>query len=129
MDFGKLTQQAKKFVDDRGGTKALGDQAKNLGEIAKGKGSLSDKAKQAAASAKEFSKVPRQDAPGATTQPAPTRQAPPPSLRLSIPSRRRPRLSTTSNGDRVAWPVTHTLLPRRAATGRSQPPTQPRPLR
>jgi hypothetical protein len=70
MKFGKLTKQAKKFVDERGGTEALSAEAKNLQSILKGKGSLSDKAKQAAASAKDFSMSTPQDKRTATGEPA-----------------------------------------------------------
>lgn len=52
--FMGLAKQAKTFVDQRGGTDALGSEAKKLQDIVKGKGSLTDKAKEAAASAKEF---------------------------------------------------------------------------
>lgn len=48
-----LADQAKKVVDQRGGTDALKRDAENLKGIAKGKGSLSDKAKAAADALKE----------------------------------------------------------------------------
>lgn len=75
MDFGKLTKQAKKFVDERGGTEALGAEAKNLQGILKSKGSLSDKAKQAAAAAKDFGKTPAPDAPAPAAEATPTTPA------------------------------------------------------
>lgn len=53
MDFKKLTGQAKALIDKRGGTDALKADAQQLADIAKGKGSVADKAKQAAAALKE----------------------------------------------------------------------------
>jgi hypothetical protein len=53
VDFKKLSAQAKDLVEKRGGTDALKKDASELAEIAKGKGSLSDKAKAAAAALKE----------------------------------------------------------------------------
>lgn len=52
MDFKKLIDKGKKMVDDRGGVDSLKEDAQELADIAKGKGSLSDKAKQAAAAVK-----------------------------------------------------------------------------
>ena len=48
VDFKKLSTQAKNLVEKRGGTDALKKDAAELQEIAKGKGSISDKAKAAA---------------------------------------------------------------------------------
>ncbi|MBJ7331054.1 MAG: hypothetical protein JHC95_14245 [Solirubrobacteraceae bacterium] len=53
MDFKKLSKQAKKVIDQRGGSEALKQDAKELGDIAKSKGSISDKAKKAAEAMKE----------------------------------------------------------------------------
>ncbi len=53
VDFKKLSAQAKDLVEKRGGTDALKKDASELAEIAKGKGSLSDKAKAAAAALKD----------------------------------------------------------------------------
>lgn len=53
MDFKKLTKQAKKIVDQRGGTESLKQDAQELQNIAKSKGSMSDKAKKAADALKE----------------------------------------------------------------------------
>ncbi|MDQ3759094.1 MAG: hypothetical protein M3331_04025 [Actinomycetota bacterium] len=53
MDFKKLSTQAKDLVEKRGGTEGLKRDAGQLREIAKQKGSLSDKAKAAAAALKE----------------------------------------------------------------------------
>ena len=53
MDFKKLIDKGKKMVDDRGGVDSLKEDAQELADIAKGKGSLSDKAKEAAAAVKQ----------------------------------------------------------------------------
>jgi hypothetical protein len=53
VNFRRLTDQAKRMVDKRGGTEALKEDADELKEIAKGKGGLKDKAKAAAEAIKE----------------------------------------------------------------------------
>lgn len=53
VDFRRLSTQAKNLVEKRGGTDALKRDAEQVREIAKGKGSLSDKAKAAAAALKD----------------------------------------------------------------------------
>jgi len=53
MDLKKLFNKGKKMVDDRGGVDSLKEDAQELAGIAKGKGSISDKAKEAAAAVKE----------------------------------------------------------------------------
>jgi hypothetical protein len=53
MDFKKLFDKGKKMVDDRGGVDSLKEDAQELAAIAKGKGSLTDKAKEAASAVKE----------------------------------------------------------------------------
>jgi hypothetical protein len=53
MDLKRLSSKAKELVDKRGGTDALKDDAEELKNIAKGEGSLSDKAKAAAAALKD----------------------------------------------------------------------------
>lgn len=53
MDFKKLIDKAKKTVDDRGGVESLKADAEELKKIASGKGSLTDKAKEAAAAIKD----------------------------------------------------------------------------
>jgi len=53
MDFKKLTDKAKETIDKRGGTDSLKADAEELKRIAKGKGSLTDKAKAAAAALKD----------------------------------------------------------------------------
>ena len=53
MNIGKLASAAKRMVDKRGGTEALKKDAQELKDIAKGQGSLSDKAKAAAGALKD----------------------------------------------------------------------------
>jgi hypothetical protein len=53
MDFKKLAAKAKKTIDDRGGVESLKADAEELKKVAKGDGSLSDKAKAAAKAIKE----------------------------------------------------------------------------
>jgi hypothetical protein len=53
MDFKKLADKAKKTIDERGGVESLKADAEELKKVAKGKGSLTDKAKAAAAAIKE----------------------------------------------------------------------------
>lgn len=53
MDLKKLAAKAKKTIDDRGGVDSLKADAEQLKKVAKGKGSLGDKAKQAAKALKE----------------------------------------------------------------------------
>jgi hypothetical protein len=53
VNFKRLTDKAKDVVEKRGGTDALKEDAKELREIAKGKGSLKDKAKAAADALKD----------------------------------------------------------------------------
>jgi hypothetical protein len=53
MDLKGLFNKGKKMVDDRGGVDSLKEDAQELAKIAKGKGSLTDKAKEAAAAVKE----------------------------------------------------------------------------
>jgi hypothetical protein len=53
MDLKNLFNKGKKIVDDRGGVESLKEDAQELAGIAKGKGSLTDKAKEAADAVKE----------------------------------------------------------------------------
>jgi hypothetical protein len=53
MDLKRLFNKGKKMVDDRGGVDSLKEDAEELAGIAKGKGSLTDKAKEAAEAVKE----------------------------------------------------------------------------
>jgi hypothetical protein len=66
MDLKSLFNKGKKIVDERGGVESLKEDPQELQGIAKGKGSLSDKAKEAAAAVKE---------PG-SNQPAPQERHP-----------------------------------------------------
>jgi hypothetical protein len=73
MDLKRLSQQAKRLVDRRGGSKSLKEDADELRDIARGEGSLSDKAKAAADAIKE----PGAKEPGAKEPDAPPPAAPP----------------------------------------------------
>ena len=53
MDFKKLAAKAKDTIDKRGGMDSLKADAEELKKVAKGKGSLTEKAKAAAAAVKE----------------------------------------------------------------------------
>jgi hypothetical protein len=53
MDFKKLADKAKDTIDKRGGMDSLKADAEELKKVAKGKGSLTDKAKAAAAAIKD----------------------------------------------------------------------------
>lgn len=53
MDLKRLFDKGKRIVDDRGGVDSLKEDAQELAGIAKGKGSLTDKAKEAAAAVQE----------------------------------------------------------------------------
>lgn len=53
MNLKNLTAQAKKLVDKRGGTDALKGDLNELKDIAKGQGSVKDKAKEAASALKD----------------------------------------------------------------------------
>jgi hypothetical protein len=53
MDFKKLADKAKETIDKRGGVDSLKADAEELKKVAKGKGSLTDKAKAAAAALKD----------------------------------------------------------------------------
>ena len=53
VDWKKLVDKAGDVVQKRGGTKSLEEDVEELADIAKGGGSLSDKAKQAASALKE----------------------------------------------------------------------------
>ena len=60
MNLKRLSEQAKRLIDKRGGSDSLKEDATELRDIARGKGSMSDKAKAAADAVKE---------PGARPQP------------------------------------------------------------
>jgi hypothetical protein len=53
MDLGKLADEAKQLVEERGGMDSLKDDAEELKDIATGDGSLVDKAKEAAEAIKD----------------------------------------------------------------------------
>jgi hypothetical protein len=53
MDFNKIMKQVKQVVDKRGGTDALKEDLGELEHIAKEKGSLADKAKDAGEALKD----------------------------------------------------------------------------
>ena len=53
VNLRRLTDQAKKVVEKRGGSDALKEDADELQDIAKGKGSLKDKAKAAGKALKD----------------------------------------------------------------------------
>lgn len=53
MDLKRLFNKGKQIVDKRGGVDSLKEDAAELKDIAKGKGSLTDKAKDAAAAIKD----------------------------------------------------------------------------
>ncbi len=53
MDLKSLFNKGKKIVDERGGVDSLKEDAQELQGIAKGKGSLTDKAKEAAEAIKD----------------------------------------------------------------------------
>jgi hypothetical protein len=57
VNFRRLTDQAKKLVEKRGGTDTLKEDAEELKDIAKGEGSLKDKAKAAGEAVKEPGKA------------------------------------------------------------------------
>jgi hypothetical protein len=73
MDFKRLSQQAKRLIDRRGGSKSLKEDADELRDIARGEGSLSDKAKAAADAIKEpGAKEPHAPPPATPPQPPPS---------------------------------------------------------
>jgi hypothetical protein len=53
VNLRRLTDQAKKVIDKRGGTESLKEDADELKDIARGKGSLKDKAKAAGEALKD----------------------------------------------------------------------------
>jgi hypothetical protein len=76
MDFKKLADKAKDTIDKRGGMDSLKADAEELKKVAKGEGSLSDKAKAAAKAIKEpgahreETGKPRQETPEGEMHPA-----------------------------------------------------------
>jgi len=53
VNLRRLADQAKKVIDKRGGTDALKQDAEELADIAKGRGSVKDKAKAAGKAIKD----------------------------------------------------------------------------
>jgi hypothetical protein len=53
VNFKRLADQARKTIDKRGGMDSVKEDAQELRDIAKGKGSLSDKAKEAGKAIKD----------------------------------------------------------------------------
>jgi hypothetical protein len=53
MDFGKLADEIKQAVDERGGVDSLKEDAEELKDIATGEGSVTDKAKEAVEAIKD----------------------------------------------------------------------------
>ena len=85
MNFKKLADVAKTQIDKRGGTDAAKADAKEVGDIFKGEGSLKEKAKRAAEALKEpGAKGP--DAPEPTPTPAPVPPTSPPAADPSEPT-------------------------------------------
>jgi hypothetical protein len=70
MDLKNLFNKGKKIVDERGGVDSLKEDATELTDIAKGKGSLTDKAKDAAAAIKDPG-APGEDGKAAAKPPRP----------------------------------------------------------
>jgi hypothetical protein len=68
VNLKRLTDQAKKVIDKRGGVDSVKEDAGELRDIAKGKGSLKDKAKAAGEAIKD---------PGAKGPDQPREKAPP----------------------------------------------------
>jgi hypothetical protein len=74
VDFKRLADRAKALVDKRGGTESLKEDAAELKDIAKSKGSLGDKAKSAVDAVKEPGDGETADAPAAAEASAPERE-------------------------------------------------------
>jgi hypothetical protein len=70
VNFRRLADQAKKIVDKRGGTDSLKEDADELKDIAKGEGSLKDKAKAAGQAIKEPGKAAEEEKPAERERPA-----------------------------------------------------------
>jgi hypothetical protein len=69
VNFRRLADQAKKVIDKRGGTESVKEDAEELRDIAKGEGSLTDKAKEAGKAIKDPG-APGPDEPGKPGKPA-----------------------------------------------------------
>lgn len=73
INFKRLGDQAKKVIDKRGGMDSVKEDAQELGDIAKGKGSFQDKAKEAAGALKD----PGAKGPDPAAKQHPRRKGPP----------------------------------------------------
>jgi hypothetical protein len=71
VDFKRLSDRAKDLVQRRGGTDSLKEDAAELKDIATGKGSVTDKAKAAAAAIKDPGRAGAEGEPQAEPEPAP----------------------------------------------------------
>ena len=112
VNLKRLTDQARKVIDKRGGTDSLKEDAGELRDIAKGKGSLKDKAKAAGEAIKD---------PGAKGPDQPGERKPPGAPRLPMPQARvlqallpvagkRPTLSRTELAERMnVSPISGTI--------------------
>jgi len=69
MDLKRFFNKGKKVVDERGGVDSLKEDAGELKDIAKGEGSLTDKAKDAAAAIKDPGAPGGEDEPAGTVKP------------------------------------------------------------
>lgn len=96
MKFSRIARQAKRLIDQRGGTDALKEDARELQNIAKGPGTMQEKAKRAKDALKE---------PGAD------RSGPPPVDESEV------RSSGTHEDDHSHTPP--------ASTGKTPPPRAP----
>ena len=76
MNLKSLLNKGKKIVDERGGVESLKQDAAQLKDIAKGKGSLTDKAKDAAAAIKEPGARGAEDEPAGAGKPDPGKPRP-----------------------------------------------------
>jgi hypothetical protein len=77
MDFKSLQRKAKQLIERRGGTESLKEDAEELKDIAKGPGSVTDKAKRAGEALKDPGvKGPDTPAADAPAAPAPAADAP-----------------------------------------------------
>ena len=76
MDFKSLQRKAKQLIDRRGGTDSRKADAEELKDIARGPGSVADKAKRAGDALKDPG-VKGPDTPASSHSPAPDQPAPP----------------------------------------------------
>ena len=94
MNFKSLQNKAKQLIDRRGGTESLKADAEELKRIAKGPGSLADKAKRAGDALKEPGRrpdIPASPHSPATDEPAsPARTAEPSAATADAPDTSKP---------------------------------------